>query len=554
MTSAAPSDLARERRLLGSATLGDLFARDPGRFSRLSFEWDDWLLDLSKERLGPETLPLLVAHATECGLPGWMAALLAGEKVNQSERRPALYTALRQADDTPLVVDGRNIIPDVRVAQGKMRMLAAQIRGGLRVGATGRSIRAVVNLGIGGSDLGAYLVCSALAQPPRARGSTGLQTQGVDVSFVSNVDPEHLTRALAPLDPASTLFLVTSKSFLTQETLANAASARDWLVAALGKGVNVNSHFMATTANQAAARSFGIVAADILPMWDWVGGRFSLWSAAGLPIALKLGWERFEKLLVGAASIDAHFRDAPLERNLPVLLGLVGWWNATHLKHVERVVVPYSQALSRLPAYLQQLVLESHGKCVGRDGGALTESHSPAIWGEVGSNSQHSFFQWLHQGPREAPVEFIVPVAATHPVGDQQTLLVGNALASARALMTGRRPDDIRNELAVQGLSDAELDAAVAARVCPGNRASTMLLMPELSPYRLGQLLAMYEHRTFVEAMLYGINPFDEFGVEYGRTLAGPIVAALARGAELPPDTDGSTRGLVAHVRSLSAK
>jgi glucose-6-phosphate isomerase len=269
-----------------------------------------------------------------------------------------------------------------------------------------------------------------------------------------------------------------------------------------------------------------------------------------MPIALKLGWERFEKLLAGAASVDAHFREAPLERNLPVLLGLVGWWNATHLKHVERVVVPYAQALFRLPAYLQQLVLESHGKRVGRDGGALTESHSPAVWGEVGSNSQHSFFQWLHQGPREAPVEFIVPIAATHPAGEQQTLLVANALASAQALMTGRRAEDIRTELSVQGISGPELDAAVAARVCPGNRASTMLLMPELSAYRLGQLLAMYEHRTFVEAMLYGINPFDEFGVEYGRTLAGPIVAALSTGAELPPDTDASTRGLVAHVRS----
>ena len=552
MTSAAPSDLARERRLLASTTLAELFARDPGRFSRLSFEWDGWLLDLSKERLGEDTLPLLVAHARESGLAGWITALLAGEKVNQSERRPALYTALRQADDTPLVVDGRNIIGDIRAAQSKMRMVAAQIRGGLRVGAAGRPIRAVVNLGIGGSDLGALLVCSALAQPPRARGSTGPQTQGVDVAFVSNVDPEHLTRALAPLDPGSTLFLVTSKSFVTQETLANAASAKAWLTAALGPGVNVNSHFMATTANPAAAKAFGIATADIFPWWDWVGGRYCLWSPAGMPIALKLGWERFEKLLAGAASIDAHFREAPLERNLPVLLGLVGWWNATHLKHTERVVVPYAQALFRLPAYLQQLVLESQGKRVGRDGGPLAEEHSPTLWGEVGSNSQHSFFQWLHQGPREVPVEFIVPVAATHPIGNHQTLLVANALASARALMTGRRADEIRAELSVHDLSGPELDAAVAARECPGNRASTMLLMPELSAYRLGQLLAMYEHRTFVEAMLYGINPFDEFGVEYGRTLAGPIAAALSSDTELPSDWDGSTRALVAHLRSRS--
>ena len=547
------SDLSRERRLLASTTLVQLFARDAHRFARLSFAWDDWLLDLSKERLTEDTLVLLVAHAHECGLPGWISALFAGEKVNQSERRPALYTALRQADDTPLVVEGRNIIADIRAVQGKMRMLAAQIRAGLRLGATGRPIRAVVNLGIGGSDLGASLVCSALARPPGAGGTDGPQTQGVEVSFVSNVDPEHLTRTLAPLDPAATMFVVTSKSFTTQETLANAASAKAWLIAALGRGANVDSHFMAATGNPAAARSFGVAAADILPIWDWVGGRYCLWSAAGMPIALELGWDRFEKLLAGAASVDAHFREAPFERNLPVLLGLVGWWNATHLKHVERVVVPYSQALFRLPSYLQQLVLESHGKRVGRDGAPLIESHSPAIWGDVGSSSQHSFFQWLHQGPREAPVEFIVPVAAVHPVAELQTLLIANALASARALMTGRHAEDIRAELGVEGLADPDLEAAVAARACPGNRASTMLLMPELSAYRLGQLLALYEHRTFVEGMLYGLNPFDEFGVAYGRTLAGPIVAALATGGALPSDTDSSTRGLVAHVRARTA-
>ena len=315
-----------------------------------------------------------------------------------------------------------------------MRTLAAQIRGGLRVGATGRPIRAVVNLGIGGSDLGPLLVCSALAPPPRTRGSTGLQTQGVDVSFVANVDPEHLTRALAPLDPATTMFIVTSKTFTTQETLANAASARAWLVAALGKGVDVNSHFVAVTGNAAAAKAFGVASADILPLWDWVGGRYSLWSPAGLPIALKLGWERFEKLLAGAASVDAHFREEPFERNLPVLLGLVGWWNAAHLRHAERVVVPYAQALFRLPAYLQQLVLESNGKRVARDGGALAGPTSPALWGEAGTNGQHAFFQWLHQGTREAPVEFIVPISAAHPLADQQTLLVANALAQAQAL------------------------------------------------------------------------------------------------------------------------
>ena len=554
MTSVTSPDLADQRRALAGTTLAELFARDPGRFAQLSFCWDDWLVDLSKERLGPDTLPRLVAHATAVGLPGWIAALFAGEKINQSEHRPALHVALRQLDDAPLVVDGRDIIPDIRAAQARMRTLTAQIRGGLRVGATGRPIRAIVNIGIGGSDLGPLLVCSALATPPRSRSSTGPQTEGVDVSFVANVDPAHLTRALAPLDPATTVFVVTSKTFSTQETLANATSAKAWLIAALGKGVDVSAHFMAVTSNAAAARAFGVATTDILPLWDWVGGRYSLWSPVGLAIALKLGWERFAELLAGAASIDTHFRVEPLERNLPVLLGLVGWWNAAQLRHAERVVVPYAQTLFRLPAFLQQLVLESNGKRVARDGSELAGPSSPALWGEVGTNGQHAFFQWLHQGTREAPVEFIVPVRALLPLANQQTLLVANALAQAQALLVGRSADGIRAEMLAKGVSGAELEAAVSARVCPGNRASTMILMPEVNAYRLGQLLALYEHRTFVEAVLYGINPFDQFGVELGKTLAGPIIAALSGAVALPEDADASTRGLVAHVRALGGK
>jgi len=554
MSFPTSADLASHCRTLAGTTLADLFARDPDRFGRLSFGWDDWLIDLSKERLGADTLPLLVAHANGAGLPGWIAALFAGEKVNQSERRPALHTALRQADDAPLLVDGTDIIRDIRAAQAKMKTLTAQMRGGLRIGATGRPIRAVVNLGIGGSDLGPLMVCAALAPPPHTRRRFGPYTAGVDVSFVANVDPAHLARTFETLDPATTLFIVTSKTFTTQETLANAASAKAWLAKSLGQGAGVNVHFIAVTGNAAAAQAFGVSTADIFPLWDWVGGRYSLWSAVGLPIALKLGWDRFSTLLAGAASIDAHFRTAPLDANLPVLLGLVGWWNAAQLRHSERVVVPYSQTLFRLPAYLQQLVLESNGKRVARDGGALAGPTSAALWGEAGTNAQHAFFQWLHQGTREAPVEFIVPVRATDPLANQQTLLVANALAQAQALLTGRGADALRAELLAKGVAGADLDAAVAARVCPGNRASTMILMPELDAYRLGQLLAMYEHRTFVEGVLFGINPFDQFGVELGKTLTGPIVAALSDGVALPETADASTRGLVRHVRALSAR
>jgi len=552
--SDAAQDLTAQCRALAGTTLAQLFAADPDRFAHLSFGWDDWLVDLSKERLGRETLPLLLAHAEAIGLPGWIAALFAGEKINISERRPALHTALRQPDDTPLIVDGHDVIPDIRAAQQKMKTFAVQVRGGLRVGGTGRPIRHVVSIGIGGSDLGPLLVCFALAHPPSSRRRFGPYTAGVDVSFVANIDPEHLTRALAPLDPAATLFVVISKTFSTTETLTNATSAKKWLTAALGAGCPVNSHFVAVTSNTAAAAAFGIAPADVFPMWDWVGGRYSLWSTVGLPIALKLGWQRFEELLAGGASVDAHFRTTPFARNLPVLLGLVGWWNAAYLKHPERVVVPYAQPLFRLPSYLQQLVLESNGKRVARDGTPLGGPSTAALWGEVGTNSQHAFFQWLHQGTREANVEFIVPVRTGTALADQQRLLVANAIAQAQALLAGRSPETIRAELSAKGVEEAALDAAVEARVCPGNRASTMILMPELNAYRLGQLIALYEHRTFVEAMLYGINPYDQFGVELGKMLAGPIVAALESGAALPETSDASTRGLVAHARVLSAR
>jgi len=541
--SAAPT-LDTLRSALRATTLADLFAADPGRFDALSWSWDGWLVDVSKERVTPQVVAALCAEAEASGLPGWIAALFAGEKVNQSEGRPALHMALRQQDDTPLLVDGDDVIPAVRAAQARIAALADALRAGRRTGATGRAIRDVVHIGIGGSDLGPRLVCDALgALPPPGE-------HPPSVRFVSNVDPEHLARALAGLDPATTLFVVVSKTFTTQETLANAAAARDWLAAALPAGTAVGAHFVGVSSNVAAAQAFGIAAADVLPMWDWVGGRYSLWSAVGLPIAIRLGPARFAELLAGAASVDHHFRTAPFERNLPVLLGLVGWWNTRYLGHPERVVVPYAHALGLLPAFLQQLVLESNGKRVRRAGEALERPSCAALWGMTGTDGQHAFFQWLHQGLREAPVEFIVPLAAAHPHGRQQTLLIANALAQAQALFAGRSPDSVRAELAGRGLGAAALDAAVAARVCPGNRASTTILLPELDARRLGQLLALYEHRTFVEAVLAGINCFDQFGVELGKTLAGPIIAALADGAPLPDSADASTRGLIARVRA----
>ncbi|HEY1458518.1 MAG TPA: glucose-6-phosphate isomerase, partial [Casimicrobiaceae bacterium] len=409
--------LTRHGRVLAGQSLESLFTDNSDRFTQLSLVWDQWLVDLSKQRITSDTVALLANYARERNLPAWIAALYAGEKVNLSEGRPALHSALRQQDATPCIVDGADIIPLIRATQARMRTLAQQIRGGTRIGATGRPLRNVVNIGIGGSDLGPRLVCDALAGPRAPNAS------GPDVSFVSNIDPEHLSRALAGMEPATTLFLVTSKTFTTAETLANAHSAREWLARALGGHMQLSPHFIAVTGNAEAARAFGVAGSDILPILDWVGGRYSVWSAAGLAIAVRCGWDAFVELLGGAASADAHFRDAPLEHNVPVLLALVDFWNARVLGHPQRVIVPYAHALSLLPVYLQQLTLESNGKSVARDGSPLDGPTTPALWGGPGSDSQHAFFQWLHQGTQSVPVEFVVPLRAAHPLGEQQDTL-----------------------------------------------------------------------------------------------------------------------------------
>jgi glucose-6-phosphate isomerase len=542
--SAAPMHALEEHRAaLAGRSLTELFAADADRFSRLSLSWDQWLADWSKQRVTPQAMDALVAFAHERNLPAWISALFSGEKINLSEGRPALHTALRQQDDTPLMIDGSDVIAQVRAAQARMRTLASQVRGGLRLGASGRPLRYVVALGIGGSDLGPKLVCDALA-PPRST-----RADGADVAFVSNVDPEHLTRALAGADPATTLFTVTSKTFTTGETLANAHAARAWLAQALGAGGALNAHFVAITGNDEAARAFGIAGADILPVWDWVGGRYSLWSAVGLPIAIRCGWDSFAELLAGAAGIDRHFRDTPLERNLPVLLALVDFWNARVLNFPQRIVAPYAEALKLLPSYLQQLMLESNGKSVLRDGSPVDGPTAQALWGGPGTDGQHAYFQWLHPGTSAAAVEFIVPVRAAHPLGEQQALLVANALAQAQALMRGKSLDEAR--AAKGAASAAAADALAASRVCPGNRPSTTLLLPELNARRLGQLIALFEHRTFVEGVLLGTNSFDQWGVELGKALAAPLFSALKSGVE-PTGADASTLGLAAHVNALN--
>ncbi len=522
-SAALPEALAAAARTLAATPLATLFERDPERAARLGFTAPGLRADLSKRRVTPALLDALVAHAQGIGLPNWIAAMFAGERINLTERRAVLHWALRARgtpSGAPLVVDGQDVMQAVATTRARVAALARAIRAGERRGATGEVVRDVVAIGIGGSDLGPRLACDALdprdpAAPARVR-------------FVSNVDPDDLARALSGLDPARTLLVVTSKTFTTQETLANARAARAWLDAGLA-GASSASQVVAVTADPAAARAFGVHDDAILPMWDFVGGRYSLWSAVGVSIAIALGEDAFDALLDGAAAMDTHFRDTPLAGNLPVLMALCDWLDVCAYGASQRVVVPYARSLALLPAYLQQLTMESNGKRVTRAGEPVGGMTAPALWGGAGTDGQHAFFQWLHQGTHAVPVEFIVPRRPREgDDADRHTLLVANAVAQSQALLVGREGD--------------------GAHACPGNRPSTVVLVERLDAWHFGALLALWEHRTFVEGCLYGINSFDQYGVELGKSLAQPIITALREGSALPPGTDASTRALCAQL------
>ncbi|MDR2709737.1 MAG: glucose-6-phosphate isomerase [Burkholderiales bacterium] len=519
--------LQEQARTFRSFDLRKAFTADRARAQTLALNWEGWRVDMSRQHVTTETLTSLRAHAEALDLRRWIAALFAGEKLNVSEDRSALHTALRQRDDMPLTVgkseERRNVITDIRAAQTAMRKLTEALRSGHYLGADGQAIRAVVHIGIGGSLLGPRLACDAL-----------WASDDFDVRFVANLDPEALRRALHGLDPATTLFVVVSKTFTTEETLANARAAQAWLLKDKCVAQQSQRHFIAVTANSEAAHAFGVPEAQILPFWDWVGGRFSLWSAVGVTLAIQSGWPIFEQLLNGAAAMDRHFREAPLTDNVPVTLALIDWWNTCFLQRRERVIAPYAEALRLLPMYLQQLLMESNGKRVRWDGEIVETPTTTAVWGGIGTDSQHAFFQWLHQGTHTATVEFIVP-ALTGEMS--RSGLAANALAQAQALMRGsegKAPNDVR--------------------FCPGNVASTMLMLPKLDAWQLGALLALYEHRTFIEGVLYGINPFDQFGVEIGKQLAQPLRAALEQNQPLPPDTDAATRQQLDYVVGIRSQ
>jgi glucose-6-phosphate isomerase len=438
------------------------------------------------------------------------------------------------------MLDGRDVMPDVLAVLERMRAFSEAVRDGTWRGHTGERITDVVNIGIGGSDLGPLMVCRALA--PFA--------DGPRAHFVSNVDGAHLVHTLAGLDPGATLFVVASKTFTTQETMTNAASARAWAVRRLGDEAAVARHFVAVSTNASAVTAFGIDPAATFGFWDWVGGRYSLWSAIGLPIALHVGFARFAELLDGAHAMDRHFATAPLERNIPLLLGLIGLWNTCFLGAESTAVLPYDQHLARFPAYLQQADMESNGKSVTRDGTAVGYPTGPIVWGEPGTNGQHAFYQLIHQGTRLVPVDLLAAARSLTPLGDHHEKLLANVLAQSEALAFGKGEAEVRAELAAQGVAGAALDALVPHKLFAGNRPSTTILYRELTPRRLGALIALYEHRIFTQGIVWRINSFDQWGVELGKQLAQRILPELAPDAAIGPH-DGSTRGLIEAVRRL---
>ncbi len=513
----------------------ELFAESPSRAEKFCAGAAGIFLDYSKQRVTENTLQLLLDLAEQQKLPEWIERLFAGDLVNNTEKRAAAHMALRVPKHERFLVDGNNVVPAVHAVLERMAAFSGQVRSGDWRGYSGLRILDVVNIGIGGSDLGPRMVSFALS----AYGD------GPRTHFISNVDGAQLSALLKTLDPATTLWIVTSKTFTTQETMANALAARRWLLQSADESA-IAKHFVAVSTNRAEVEKFGIAADNMFGFWDWVGGRYSLWSAVGLSIMLDIGPERFTQLLTGAHDIDQHFKTAPMLRNLPVLMGLLGVWNNNFIGCGTHYLAPYAQKLIHMTAWLQQLEMESNGKSIDRQGMTVDYATTPALWGDVGTNGQHAFFQMLHQGPDMHAVDFILPVKAEHEFPDQHQILVANCLAQSAALMKGKSAAEVRAELSAKGVKGDDLERAIAHRVFSGNRPSSTLLIPRLDPYHLGALLALYEHRTFVQSVIWNINPFDQWGVELGKQLAQQVLSAM-QGAEVA--LDPSTGSLLNRVR-----
>ncbi len=528
--------LASHRLQIQDVHMRDLFRDDPQRFNKFSIQWDDLLFDYSKNRINEQTMSLLLDLAREADVAGYRDRMFSGEKINFTEQRAVLHTALRNRSNQPVRVDGQDIMPEVNEVLGRLRTFSDAIRSGSWVGFTQKPITDVVNIGIGGSDLGPVMVTEALRP---------YWKQGLSAHFVSNVDGTHMAEVLRRVNPETTLFLVASKTFTTQETLTNATTARRWLVEALKDEAAVKRHFAALSTNAAEVSKFGIDVENMFGFWDWVGGRYSLWSAIGLSIACVIGMDNFEALLAGAHEADRHFVEAPPERNIPLLMGLLGVWYHNFFDAHTHAILPYDQYMHRFAAYFQQGDMESNGKGVDRDGHRIDGySTGPVIWGEPGTNGQHAFYQLIHQGTRLIPADFLAPVETQNPVGEHHPILLANFFAQTEALMMGKTEAEVRAELVAQGLSGEALERLVPHKVFTGNRPTNSFLFQKLTPQMLGRLIALYEHKIFVQGVIWRINSFDQWGVELGKQLAKRILPELA-GPETVSSHDASTNGLI---------
>ncbi|ENF20435.1 glucose-6-phosphate isomerase [Escherichia coli P0304816.10] len=516
-------------------TIADLFAKDGDRFSKFSATFgDQMLVDYSKNRITEETLAKLQDLAKECDLAGAIKSMFSGEKINRTENRAVLHVALRNRSNTPILVDGKDVMPEVNAVLEKMKTFSEAIISGEWKGYTGKAITDVVNIGIGGSDLGPYMVTEAL-RPYKNH---------LNMHFVSNVDGTHIAEGLKKVNPETTLFLVASKTFTTQETMTNAHSARDWFLKAAGDEKHVAKHFAALSTNAKAVGEFGIDTANMFEFWDWVGGRYSLWSAIGLSIVLSIGFDNFVELLSGAHAMDKHFSTTPAEKNLPVLLALIGIWYNNFFGAETEAILPYDQYMHRFAAYFQQGNMESNGKYVDRNGNVVDYQTGPIIWGEPGTNGQHAFYQLIHQGTKMVPCDFIAPAITHNPLSDHHQKLLSNFFAQTEALAFGKSREVVEQEYRDQGKDPATLDYVVPFKVFEGNRPTNSILLREITPFSLGALIALYEHKIFTQGVILNIFTFDQWGVELGKQLANRILPELKDGKEISSH-DSSTNGLI---------
>ena len=534
-TSPAWQALAEHWKQMSQVHMRDLFADDPGRAARMTRDAAGLHLDYSKHIAADRTLELLFDLARAVDLEHWRERMFTGEHINSTEDRAVLHVALRNRTDVRMPVDGADVMPEVDAVLARISDFSRRVRDGEWKGYTGKPITDVVNIGIGGSNLGPKMVCHAL---------TPYQSKTPRPHFVSNVDGSHLMETVKGLDPATTLFIVASKTFTTQETMTNAQSARQWLTAALGTEAAVRNHFVAVSTNAEQVTEFGIDTDNMFGFWDWVGGRYSLWSAIGLPIALAIGYDGFADLLAGAHDMDTHFRSAPLEENLPVIMGLLGVWYIDFAGAKSHAILPYDQYLEHFPAYLQQGDMESNGKHVTRDGVRVDYATGPVVWGQPGTDGQHAFYQLIHQGTELIPSDFIAPIRSHNPVGDHHAKLLANCFAQTEALMRGRTLAEAHAAMLDAGLSAAEADRLAPHRQFDGNRPTNTILMDKVTPRALGALIALYEHKIFTQGIVWGINSFDQWGVELGKQLAGVILGELKQG-KVSAEHDASTAALL---------